>query len=277
MAVRYLTQNLITATSLCCTSSEDILYTMGYLYNQRPSLPFRFTGVGAPAAPEWICVEFAAPTRITFAGIFNHNLTDLAVGGDLLELHGCTLPCQGSGSCNWAAPDWTASLAGRLVANWNDLYAFIDQTYLSFRLDIIDQANPYPIEIGEFVLGVWAELPSAYLQPGREESPRYYRTWHATPYGQVWPAALAKGHSLRIRIKNLNDPAQVDALQIFLDEVDAQAGRFILIPNHAFPFAYFVFLENEENFAAQIARGPDAEAKEWALELRCLAKGITLR
>lgn len=74
----YVIPNLIDVDTLCCVSSEDPVYVKEFLYCERPSKPFRFTGIGAPAAPEWICVTLDGVQPVSFAAIFNHNLTALA-------------------------------------------------------------------------------------------------------------------------------------------------------------------------------------------------------
>jgi len=58
MALLYAIENQIDVDTLCCVSSEDSTYLMEYLYNQRPSMPFRFTGSGSVGNPEWICIDF---------------------------------------------------------------------------------------------------------------------------------------------------------------------------------------------------------------------------
>ncbi len=64
--IYYAIENLLARSNTAISSSsEDALYVAENLYNKRPSKPFRFTGVGLAGVPEWVCVEFEAPTRVT--------------------------------------------------------------------------------------------------------------------------------------------------------------------------------------------------------------------
>lgn len=259
------------------SSSEDALYVIENLYNERPSKPFRTTGLGAIGAPEWVCIEFDAPKKVTLAAIFNHNF-ELEDSGDELLLKACDGGCGSDMSdCDWSAPDFSIDLADRMIADWNDLYHLIDQTRLSYRIEIIDQSNADGyIEIGNFFLSQYTALSNAHLAPGRAESPKFYRFANVTPYGQHWTESLSSSITLNLRIASLNDPAQVDAVRSMLLAIHENNGRFVIIPNHLMPFAYYVHLESDGDFMNQFARGLDCEVGEWSLSLRTLTKGISL-
>lgn len=275
--VLYAIDNFLAGTDVAViSSSEDTLYVLENLWNRRPSKPFRFTGHGSVGNPEWVCAEFDAPKNVTIAALFNHNLTALTGGNDALVLKACDDPCAVSGGCDWATPDYSHSLQDRLIDHWNDLYHVIDETRLSYRLEVIDESNPVEVELGEFFLGELTELDSARLSPGRVESPTLYRFLNVTPYGQHWAESLSNSVSLSLTVTNLNDPAQVDAVRVMIEAVHANGGRFVIVPNDAFPFVYYVFLENDGGFMRQIFRGSDCELLEWTFELRTLTKGISL-
>jgi|WetSurSiteA1Bulk_404760.scaffolds.fasta_scaffold00434_19 hypothetical protein len=255
------------------SSSEDALYQLEYLYDERPSKPFRFTGIGSAGNPEWVCIEFDDPKKITIAALFNHNLIGTSSNDELL-LQGCDDGCS---ACDWDNPDFEIDLSSRMIAEWNDLYQLINQTRAAYRLQIIDGDNADGfIEIGDFFLGEYEQLANARLEPGRAESPKLYRFANITPYGQHWTEALSYSITLELRIASLNDPAQLDAVRSMIMRIHDNNGRFVIIPNHLFPFAYYVHLENDSDFMAQFARGLDCEVSEWSLSLRTLTKGIAL-
>jgi hypothetical protein len=262
------------ADALISTSSEDALYVKEHLYNVRPSKPFRFTGVGAAGAPEWICVEFDAPKRVTILGVFNHNF-DLTGSGSELSIKGSDTGCDESVT-DWDAPDYEHEISDRIVANWNDLYERLDETRLAFRLDVIDPDNEDNVEIGELFLGLASELSAARLAPGRAESPTLFRSFNATWFGQHWIEGLSASLSMELRISNQNDPSQVDALRTMVLAIHAAGSKFLVVPNDRHPFVYYVALENGDQFMAQIARGLECEQSEWTLQLRTLTKGIAL-
>jgi len=258
-------------------SSEDSLYVAENLFNRRPSKPFQFAGVGAVGDPEFICVEFENPKRVSLAAIFNHNL-DLGEPTDELVLAGCDNGCQssGSGGCDWDNPDYEMSLQDRIVADWNDAYKLIDETRLAYRLSVIDGGNDQAVEIGEFFLGEAVALSSAYLQPGRAESPQLYRHANVTYYGQHWLQSLSESITLELTIASMNDPDVVDAVRKMIMAIHNGGGKFVMVPNDQHPFVYYVALENDGGFMSQIARGFDCELTEWSLSLRTLTKGIAL-
>ena len=217
----YAIQNKITPATICCASSEDALYVMENVCDVRPSKPFRFAGIGAPAAPEWICFEFGSDGLLTLAAIFNHNLTALSGGNDLLQLKGCNDACDGIFLCNWAAPDYTLDLKSRLVPNFNDLFRRLNQNYPYWRIDAIDETNPDGfIELGEIFLGEYQAFSSnVHLQPGRADGPAFYMANQRTNYGQDWTAYLSESERLELTFKNINDIDVCDEFHLFLSEI----------------------------------------------------------
>lgn len=260
-------------------SSEDALYVQEWLYNKRPSKPFRFTGHGTAGNPEYICIEFDAPKLVEIAALFNHNLTALAAANDEVTFKGCDDPCDlsGSGACDWDTPDYEHDLKPHLVTGWNDVYHVLSQTRLAYRFDFIDSTNADGyVEVGEAFLGALGALSTAHLKPGRAESPQLYRAANVTPYGQHWTEAFSHSVTLDLTVTNLNDPATVDAVRTMLLAVHANGGVFVVVPNHRFPFVYYVHLESDGGFMAQVVRGQDCEWSEWTFNLRTLTKGIVL-
>jgi hypothetical protein len=274
--ILYATENFLAGDDVALySSSEDALYVLENLYCARPSKPFRFTGIGAVGTPEWICAEFDAPKIVTLAGVFNHNLVQTA-SGDLFQLLACDLGCE-SGGCNWAAPDYTLDLSGRIVANWNDVYALLNQTRLAWRLEAVDGDNPDGyVEIGEWMLGRYTALASAKLSPGRVETPTFFRFNNRTPYGQHWVEQLSRTINLSLRITNLGDPDVVNDMRIMLEAIHEAGNRVFLVPDHLSPFIYYANLENDSDFMKQILRAGGCEASEWTLEFQCLTRGIRL-
>ena len=279
MSLLYVIENQIDVDSLCCVSSEDTTYLMENLYNQRPSYPFRFTGSGSAGSPEWICIDFpeSGGRNITFAAVFNHNLTDLSGGNDELALKGCVDDCMSSGACDWDNPDSEADISGRVVTDFGNLfYSGFDWTYPAFRLDIIDESNPDVVEIGEFFLGVSQQFPAGVrLSPGRADGPHFYMGRNTTHYGQDWTDYRSAAERLEPQFTNLNDPDTVDAFHTFLKSVMANGGKFIIVPDDNVPFAYYVVVENLADYANRKIYNPDAyELREWTLKLKTLTEGI---
>ena len=153
MGMLYVIDNFISSDTPLYSSSINpaAWVSLDLIYNKRPSKPFRWEGQGTPANPEWICVDLLQVRNVTFCGVFNHNFL-LTGSADSLFIQNCNLPCRGqSNACNWDAAD-EEDLMDRLVNNFRNLYEVIDFTNQYFTLEIVDQNNPVPIEVGDWVL-----------------------------------------------------------------------------------------------------------------------------
>lgn len=277
MGMLYVIDNFISSDTPLCSSSINAAawVSLDLIYNKRPSKPFRWVGHGTPAAPEWICVDLLQAQNVTFCGVFNHNFR-LAGSADSLLIQGCNLPCRGiSGGCNWDAAEME-SLADRLVNNFRNLYEVIDFTYRYFTLEIVDQNNPYPVEVGDWVLGNAERFTNARLQPYMADGPMFKRTRSTTHYGQNWQQSLSEAYTLDVEIIVSGAANQIDELHYFLRRVHNNGGVFILIPREDLPFAFYVFIENEADFANQLARGRVRKAYSYKLKLQSLTEGISL-
>lgn len=276
-AFKYVVTNLINIDTLAEVSSEHAIYTMDKLYNARPSYPFRFTGVGSAGNPEWICVEFPAAKKITFAGLFNHNLIRNHAS-DVLKLKGCVSGC-GSGGCNWDAPDYEADLLDKIVQNHRNSYEKIAEKYLAWRFDFINSRNPDGyIEVGDAVLANWQKFSSSVrLQPGRPDGPVFNMGNQQSHFGQDWPSYRSESENyFTLTFLNAGDPSVVDEIKVFFSTVQQQGGTFIVVPDDSQPFCYYVVIMNFENLAERVQYGLSGELRQWTLTLKTLVEGISL-
>lgn len=274
---KYVITNLVNSNSLDSVSSEDAVYTQANLYNVRPSYPFRFTGLGSVVNPEWICVEFDAPKKLTFVGLFNTNFVRVHAS-DVLTLKGCDTGC-GSGGCNWDVPDFTLDLLPRWVRDHRNIYSKLAERRLAWRLDIANSRNPDSyLEIGDFVLGNWQKFSkNVRLSPGRDDGPVFEMGNQRTYYGQDWTNYLAEAEqSFSIKFTNTGDIDVVDEFKVFLSAVMRQGGKFVLIPDDDTPFAYYVMITKMDDFAKRVMYGSAGELREWELTLKTLTEGIVL-
>lgn len=278
MSLIYVTENLVNLDTLCCVSSEDSPYVKEWLYNVRPSKPLRFEGKGvAPGnVPEWICIAFAAPQLVTFWGNFKHNFTDLSAGGDELTFKGCADVCEGSGSCDWNAPDEEIDLSDRIISNFRNSYKKVNMTYQYYRQDIIDSLNDYNLEVGELVLGQWQQFTSdVHLQPGRPDGPKFYKGDQKTHAGQPWFTYYSESETFTLTFMNVQDPAVVDEIHAFLKAVQRAGGTFVIVPDDNYPFCYYVYITNVEGYANRLYHG-EKDLREWKIELETLPEGRRL-
>ena len=277
MGMLYVIDNFISSDTPLYSSSINpaAWVSLDLIYNKRPSKPFRWEGQGTPANPEWICVDLLQVRNVTFCGIFNHNFL-LTGSADSLFIQNCNLPCRGqSSACNWDAAD-EENLMDRLVNNFRNLYEVIDFTNQYFTLEIVDQNNPVPIEVGDWVLGSAEKFINARLQPYMADGPMFTRTKSTTHYGQNWLQSLSEAHTFNIEIIVSGVANQIDELEYFLRRVHDNGGKFVFVPREDLPFAYYVFIENENDFGQQLARGRTRKAYSYKLKLQTLTEGISL-
>lgn len=282
MAVKYCINNLLNDDTYCCASSINAV--SGWvleenLYNANPSFPFRFDDVGSVGNPEWICWDLGSAIKVSLVAIFNHNIELLTAVGDEWKLKFCTLPCEGSGACNWDAPAIEIDLAERRVDNFRNIYREINQTFRYGRVDIIDQNNVDGyVEYGELFVGQIQEFSRyVHVQPGRPDGPIYYKGDQKTYYGQKKAAYYSRAERLVMTFRNTGDPNVVDEFHTFLNNVQLNNGIFVIIPDDSIPFAYYVQVMNMNDFANRTVYNPDCgELREWKLNLETLTEGIAL-
>lgn len=280
MAVKYAITNLINENTPLYASSEDTIYLLDYLYNERPSKPFRWLGDrGAPRPdPEWICVDLLAVYNVTLAAYFNHNLNGIYSADDF-SLLGCDSECAGSGACNWAAlPSGSCDeeLLSRIVDNHNNSYKIIDCTHRHFRTNVSENNNPIP-QIGEWFLGQAQSFSRhVHLQDNRPESPGFYMGNQETHYGQdhsnhlstiEWESTLV--------FDNIEDPRVISEFQTFIRAVQENGGRFVIIPDDTKKFSYYVIVKNLRDYAQNIVYG-QKRLKRWTLQLKSLVEGVQI-
>jgi len=294
MSIAYVIENFINVDTLHSVSSEDPsgFYDKKRLYMERPSWPLRFEGKGSmgPPVPEWICIDHGEDKRITFAGIFNHNLTATP---ERFCLKGCVSAC---GVCDWeAAPAWEEDMRGRILSNtfadhqfiFPNSHKWIERGQRYQRFEFIDTTNPDGyIEIGEAVLGTKYQFASTvYLQPGRPDGPIFHMGNQQTPYGQDHPNYYSYDERFVLKFMNINDVRIQDEVQMFLIRVQQNGGRFILIPDDEvglypadyIPRCYYVIIENKRDYANRLVHGWSNELREWGINLKTLTMGLKLK
>jgi len=260
MAFLYSTTNLINSTTLPADnatyrSTEDTIYQVEYLYNSRPSKPFKFTAKNG----QWIKINLGSRQIVSLFAIFNHNLTSAGTQ----QLH-----CSGSNG-NW-------KLLGTMAHRANDEYLKFGVYDQWFRYSVSDAANPSTLMIGEMWLGNWTKFENAKTQSPRSDGPEFWTTEQVTPYGQDWDAYLAENERISISLRNVNDRNSIDEIQTFLQTVFAAGNRFVMIPDDGTPHVYYCKIMNKSDFASRQVYGDASELRDWRIDIKTLTRGITL-
>jgi len=262
MSFIYVTPNLLDADSYHSVSSgdaADAIYGPENLYNNRPSKPFRFTAKLA----QHIRLHWDIAQNITHISIFNHDVTDAP---------GTTFQIQ------------AADLEGNLGAVYNQdltwqeysLYEHLDETYKWWQIYINDPAPGTSLQIGELYFGQHAVFPNGHVQPDWSQNLKFSIAGEETYFGQNWDYYLSDCKEFNIKIKNLNNPANIDALETFFRSIGGSAGRFVFIPKENQPYCYLVKIANTDIVNNQIVRGFTGELNEWTMTLKTLVRGIKL-
>jgi len=287
MSIAYVIENYINKDIPITVSSENAggFYNKENIYNTRPSLPLRFTGKGTFAIPEWICIDMEAPKKVTFAGIFNHNLT---IAPEIFDLQGNNVGC--------AAGGLLVNMIDRILSDticggeYTDIFenscSRFDKIFQYYRFRFSDTTNSDGfVEVGEVVLGKWCKFGNqVYLQPGRPDGPMFFMSNQKTYYGQDWSAYYSYAEHFTLTFKNINNVNNRDELHSFLIRVQQNGGKFILIPdfddgNYQAGYkerCYYVIIENQSDYANRLIHGWNSELREWTLELKTLTSGIKL-
>jgi len=256
MSFVYITPNLLDVDSLESVSSEDAIYVKEYLYNNRSSKPFRFTAKLA----QYIRLHWAVAQNVTHISIFNHDVTAAA-----------TFQIQALDGAAWGAPAYTQNLT------WQEysLYEHLNQTYQWWQIYINDPGHTTFPQIGELYFGQHAEFTNGYVQPDWQQNLDFAIAGEETYFKQDWDYYLSDCKKFHIKIKNLNDPANIDDLETFFRSIGGSAGRFVFIPNDAQPYCFLVKIENTSIQNLQIVRGTN-DLNEWTMTLKTLVRGIRL-
>lgn len=164
----------------------------------------------------------------------------------------------------------------RITTNFRNFYETFDDTRRYWTLEIVDQDNPYPVEIGEWTLGVAERFDNAKLQPYGADGPMFTRTRQTTHYGQNWMQSLSEAYTFDIEVINHGSSEQIDELHYFLRRVHNNGGKFVFVPREDLKFSYCVFIANERDFANQLAKGRNYKAYNYKLQLQSLTEGVSL-
>lgn len=307
MQLIYVTTNYLEPLGIgnYTTLSTHATYIATNLANERPSKPYRTTGIGEEDIPEYICIDLGGSYVVTFIGIFNHNFTQLEAVDDLLTLKACDDGCPGvSGACDWNQSgicftdlttmpnDPCGTCSGtQPIANHKNLWHKVDCSDIDYRywlLEMIDTTNTDGyLEIGELVLGQYAQFPRGVLDtpnlgawvrltPGRIDGPEFFMGKSRTHWGQDWSTYYSECERFELRFTVQNDPCIVDAMQAFLKTVQQNGGRFVVVPDDDKPFAYYVIIDNLRDYAERTIYGRTGELREWKLQLKTLTEGVVL-
>jgi hypothetical protein len=248
--------NLIDIYTLSSVSTEDALYVKEFLYDNRPSRPFRFTAKSSQS----MVIDLSSAKAATLACLFNHNLSS-----------GVTARIQGHASNAWGSPTFDEALTWRAL----DLYHRFNQSFRWWRFSIDDPSNSSFPEIGLAWLGEWHKFPNVHITPGRTDSPEFFQVEQVTQYGQDWDVYLSDTQAFELGLSNFIDPSMVDDLHAFLRNIGGSSGRFVFIPDESQPHVFLVKVVGNPS-SQRVIYGASGELRNWSMKLKVLTRGITL-
>lgn len=230
MAMKYVTGNLITSSTVDSVSTEDAsgYYDKENIYNKIQGLPLRFTAKSS----QYVIIDLGSDLTPTFAGIYNHNLTT-SPGTFKLKgyLQATGKPADGSESEDWDE-DFTVT-SGHL----NSFKTF-SETARYLALMITDASNTAMPELGEFVVGYHASFTRNFVYPYNEIL-RYIRGENVTPYGQRWRNQKAKVKQFTLDFLGVTDANLLSEIQAFFEALDGD-DPFVFIPDDSAVYSWYV-------------------------------------
>lgn len=258
MSLIYSVGNFINVNTLFSVSSEDPLYVKENLYNQRPSLAFRFDS----KTDQDIIIDLGAATKFTLLALVNHNLQSAA-----------TMALMANPTNAWGAPAYSDPITWRE----ENLYKKLDQTYRWVRVFISDPTNPDKLEIGELILYVYSSFTEAHIQ-SQQEGDSYYTAEQETFMGQDWDAALSRSAQLSMKIRKVSTAGDsvAEEIRALLRTLQGSAGRFFVVPDDTHGECYYVKVKGSDFLADRIFHNVK-DIRDWELPLKELSQGISLR
>ncbi len=258
MSLIYTTGNYVNSSTINAVSSEDEIFVKEFLYNKRPSLPFRFTAKSS----QYVEIDLGISKQITIFALINHNLLNSAT----IKLEADTNPP------NWGSPSYSQSVTWRE----ENLYMKLNETYRWWRVFITDASNPVYPQIGELILHIHSSFIDAHIQ-GQTEGDFFYTASQETFMGQDWDAKLARKAILTLKIRKEETPGDAvqEEIRAFLRSLDGAAGRFLAIPDDTTPECYYVKASGSEFKADRIFHYVK-DIRDWELTLSEISQGISL-
>lgn len=230
MGIKYVTGNLITSVTLDSVSTEDAsgFYDKENLYNKMQSLPWRSTEKSGVYA----IIDLVSDIAITFAGLFNHNLS---TGATVVKLKGY-LAATGKPTDGSEAGDYDEDFT--ITAGHQNCYLTLSETMRYWALLLTEAGNDNNLEVGEFILSTHASFTKNFVYPYTEML-RYLRGETITPSGQRWLNRKGKFKRFVLDFLGVTDAHLISEIQAFFEAIDGE-DPFIFIPNDAAAYSWFV-------------------------------------
>lgn len=230
MAMKYVTGNLINSGTLDSVSSEDAsgFYDKENIYNKIQALPLRFTSKSG----EYIIIDLGSDVAVTFAGVYNHNLT---TGATVFKLKGY-LQATGKPATGAEAGDYDEDLA--VTSGHANSFLTLDETMRYWALLLTDSGNSDNLEVGEFVIKTHSTFTKNFIYPYREVL-KYLRGENVTPHGQRWQNFRAKIKHFSIDFLGITDANLLSEIQAFFEALEAD-DPFVFIPDDSAVYSWYM-------------------------------------
>lgn len=236
MTMYYVTSNFLSGATITTSDDaapDDTFGSTAYLYNQRQSLPYRFTA----KADNWIKVDLASAQTITFAGLLNHNFDSgvtATLRGNAADLGNLAAWQAG------AAYSTTITYKAHNMGKWN-----LSENYRWWHLEIDDAANADYPEIGELVLHAYESFTMNYKYPFGRGTTRIVNQ-NETFFGQKWRTRHAKRKRFTLTFDAFTDAHMVSEIEAFLDTLDGDQP-FVFVPSSTGTELWYTYCVGEEN------------------------------
>ncbi len=231
MGIKYVTGNLITSTTLDSVSTEDAsgFYNKANLYDKMQALPWRST----EKSDAYALIDLGSNVAVTFAGLFNHNLSTSAT---VVKLKGYLQATGKPSDPPNDAGDYDDDFT--ITAGHQNCYLTLTETMRYWAIILTEAGNANNLEVGEFVLGTHSSFTKNFIYPYTEML-RYLRGETVTPAGQRWLNKKGKFKRFVLNFLGVTDAKLLSEIQAFFEALDGE-NPFVFIPNDAAVYSWFV-------------------------------------
>jgi hypothetical protein len=211
-------------------STEDSsgIYNKENIYDKLQALPWRST----EKSDVYALIDLGADTLVTFAGLFNHNLSTSAT---VVKLKGY-LQATGKPTDGSEAGDYDDDFT--ITANHQNCYLTLSETMRYWALLLTEAGNANNLEVGEMVLGTHSSFTKNFVYPYREVL-RYLKGETVTPSGQRWLNKKGKFKRFLLNFLGVTDANLLSELQVFFEAIDGELP-FVFIPDDAAAYSWYV-------------------------------------
>lgn len=212
-------------------STEDAsgFYNKENIYTKIQALPWRST----EKSDVYALIDLGSDIAVTFAGLYNHNLS---TGATVVKLKGYLQATGKPGDPINDAGDYDDDFT--ITSGHKNCFLTLSETMRYWVLLLTEAGNDNNLEVGEFILRSHSSFTRNFVYPYKEIL-RYIRGETVTPYGQRWLNQKSKIKRFLIDFKGVTDANLLSEIQAFFEAIDGD-DPFVFIPDDSAVYSWYM-------------------------------------